>query len=205
MFNLKFFAFGLLISTLFLAATGCTTSNKVSNSNTFSAKAVLLDVPFKMQKDPNLCGLAVLEMLALYYDKPLGKEQVKRLKKEADQKKAVTGATLEEVLRSAGYYTAIFPGTFDDSGNSLYRHLDKKRPLIVMLASDDGQFNHYELVTGYDWKWSLISVSDPARGPLAMPLANFSAAWKRAKSFTLLAVPESKKDAKISGEGKKEK
>lgn len=175
-------------------AVGCATPTRISNGNTFSAKAVLLDVPFKMQKDPNLCGLAVLEMLALYYDKPLSEEKVKWLKKEADQKNAVTGATLEVILRAAGYYTAIFPGTFDDTANSLYRHLDKKRPLIVMLASDDGKFNHYELVTGYDWSQSLVSVSDPARGPLAMPLASFSASWKRAKCFTLLAVPASKDD-----------
>jgi ABC-type bacteriocin/lantibiotic exporter with double-glycine peptidase domain len=178
------------------AGLGCASSGKISNEGTFSPEAVLLDVPFKMQKDPNLCGLAVLEMLTLYYGKPPEKGKVEQLKREAGQKKAVTGATLENVLKAAGYHAAIFSGTFDDKANSLYRHLDKGRPLIVMLSSDDGKTNHYELVTGYDWKKSLIAVSDPARGPLAIPLSSFSASWKRAKSFTLLAVPESRDDAK---------
>jgi hypothetical protein len=68
-----------------------------------------------------------------------------------------------------------------------------------MLTPAQGGENHYQLVTGYDPERSLVSLLDPARGPLAMPLAQFQAAWERANSFTFLAVPKSK-DKAPSGE-----
>jgi ABC-type bacteriocin/lantibiotic exporter with double-glycine peptidase domain len=196
------FSFGLWAAPLILSllGAGCAATSpvKLSDGNSFSSEAVLTNVPFKLQKDPNLCGLAVLEMLTLYYDKPLSPEKVQWLADQASQNKALSGETLTAAL-GADYYTAIFAGTLDEKETGLYHHLDLHRPLVVMMASEDGKTNHYELVAGYDPRTSLLSVLDPARGPLALPLANFKAAWRRANYFTLLAVPESK-DPENKGE-----
>ena len=74
----------------------------------------------------------------------------------------------------------------------LYRNLDLKRPLIVMVTSVDGKISHYAVVTGYDPIKKLMILSDPA-GDANEPftVASFEAGWKRANYFTLLAVPKS--------------
>jgi hypothetical protein len=189
----------LLIVALFVFILGkaelCTATD-ASSEETFSDLAVLIDVPLKTQKNAYLCGLAVVEMLTTYYDQPLSEEQAQYLKGESSKQNGITGLTLEVTLRSADYYTAIFPGTLDHKDTGLYHQLDLHRPLIVMLASDKDKPGHYELVTGYDPKRLLVSVLDPARGALALPVASFMANWKKANFFTLLAVPEKKDDSK---------
>lgn len=174
---------------------GCATGTKVAGGGTYSEKAVLLEVSFQRQADPTLCGLAAAEMLAQYYGEPLPEADQRALKGEAAEKKGIAGASLGKAFKSAGYHTAIFPATLDREPTSLYHHLDLGRPLIVMLAPAQGEENHYQLVTGYDPERSLISLLDPARGPLAMPLAQFKAAWERANSFTFLAVPRGRDEA----------
>jgi ABC-type bacteriocin/lantibiotic exporter with double-glycine peptidase domain len=179
-----------LLFSVSILINGCAAGPKLSGDKTYSEKAILLDVAFKRQSDPTLCGLATVEMLTLYYNQSLTKAQLKELKEGAAKKKGISGLTLTAALQTAGYYTAIFAGTLDKKTNGLYHHLDLHRPLVVMLSPEGGQANHYQLVTGYDPKLSLVSILDPARGPLAMPLASFKASWERAHFFTLLAVPK---------------
>src|SRR5690242_3719650 len=90
----------LSLAALVLSGFGAaSTPTPVDQAGAFSDKAVLTNVPFfKKQKDPNLCGVAVLEMLTLYYGQPLTPVKIQWLKDEAAQKKAITGATLEVVL-----------------------------------------------------------------------------------------------------------
>jgi ABC-type bacteriocin/lantibiotic exporter with double-glycine peptidase domain len=168
---------------------GCASSGKLQQEGTFSPKSTLLEVPFIRQSNPTLCGPATAEMLTLYYGKRLATDRIKALKKEADLGKGIKGSSLEAALKGSGYHTAIFVGALDKKPKGLYHHLDKRRPLIVMLSPEGGQENHYLLVAGYDPKNGLIALLDPAKGPLAMPVASFKASWERANSFTLLAVP----------------
>jgi len=167
---------------------GCASAPRQS-AGTFSDRAVLLDVGFVRQGDPNLCGVAVLGMLTQYYGKPIPAQVLKALEKEAAEKKGIKGASLEGAFKQAGYHVAIFRGALDKRSKGLYHHLDLKRPLVVMLSPEGAKENHYQLVSGYDPKNGLISLLDPAKGPLAMPVASFKASWERANSFTLLAVP----------------
>jgi ABC-type bacteriocin/lantibiotic exporter with double-glycine peptidase domain len=183
------FLIGVLIGPGVLAAQGTPSpSEPLSLSN----KAVLLKVPFKRQTEPNLCGVAAIEMVAGYYGQELNQSQNQYLRIDANQTTGITGATMEVVLRASDYYTAIFQGTLDRKLTGLYRNLDLKRPLIVMVTSADGKISHYAVVTGYDPVKKLIVLSDPAgdaNEPFAV--ASFEAGWKRANDFTLLAVPKS--------------
>ena len=156
-----------------------------------ASKAVLLKVPFEKQAEPTLCGIAAMGMITGYYGQKLDETQYYYLKLDAKQNGGITGATLEVVLRASGYYTAIFKGTLDRKLTGLYRDLDLKRPLIVMVASPDGKTRHYAVVTGYDLKKKVLFLSDPAGGenePYSVD--QFVKGWDRVDDFTLLAVPQ---------------
>ena len=168
------------------------TASESGKSTVFSKKAVLLKVPFKKQTEPNLCGVAAIEMISGYYNQKLNDSQYHYLKLDAKQNNGIAGATLEVVLRASDYYTAVFPGTLDDKTTSLYYHLDMERPLIVMVSSADGKTNHYLVLTGYDPEKSLIVASDPAgEGSVTLSVDDFKKGWARANYFTLVAVPKS--------------
>jgi ABC-type bacteriocin/lantibiotic exporter with double-glycine peptidase domain len=175
-----------------LLASGCASSGKLADIGTFSSKAKLLEVPFQRQADPTLCGVAVAQMLSQYYSRPLREKDLAALKREARKMKGIKGSSLEKAFQAAGYHTAIFAGSLDRKPKGLYHHVDLKRPLIVMLSQEGSQENHYQLVAGYDPKRALVSVLDPAKGPLALPVASFKSSWERAKAFTFLAVPTEK-------------
>lgn len=161
---------------------------------TLSDQAVLLDLPVVRQTSPNLCGEVALEMLTRYYNVPLSQEQDDRLKREARQKKGIPGSTLKAVLEEQGYFVAVFPGTLDRKVSGLYRHLDLKRPLIVMIEGNSADSNHYVLAVGYDEATDKVVLLDPVRGEVAVPLLNFRKVWAKVDNFTLLAVPKDLKD-----------
>ncbi len=161
---------------------------------TLSDQAVLLDLPVVRQTSPNLCGEVALEMLTRYYNALLTPDQEARLKKEANQEKGITGSTLKRVLEEQGYFVAVFSGTLDRKFSGLYRHLDLKRPLIVMVEGNGPDKNHYVLAVGYDEGTNTIVLLDPVRGELAMPLINFKKVWDKVNDFTLLAVPKNLKN-----------
>ena len=166
---------------------GCATN---SGMKMLSSQAVLLDLPLVRQNSQNLCGEVALEMLTRYYNVPLTEEQETRLKKEAKKEKGIPGSTLKKVLEEQGYFAAVFPGTLDRKLSGLYRHLDLRRPLIVMIEGDGPDTNHYVLAVGYDEGTDVIVLLDPVRGEVAMPLVNFRKAWGKVDNFTLLAMPK---------------
>jgi len=179
----------LLLSLSFLSLS-CATSNGLK---TLSDQAVLLDLPVVRQTAPNLCGEVALEMLTRYYNVLLTPEQEARLKKEANQEKGIPGSTLKKVLEEQGYFVAVFSGTLDRKVSGLYRHLDLRRPLIVMIEGNGPDKNHYVLAVGYDEGTNSIVLLDPVRGEIAMPLINFRKVWNKVDDFTMLAVPKNLK------------
>ncbi len=172
---------------LVLISLGCATN---SGMKTLSDQAVLLDLPVVRQTTPNLCGEVALEMLTRYYNVLLTAQQETQLKKEAKQEEGIPGSTLKKVLEEQGYFVAVFSGTLDRKVSGLYRHLDLRRPLIVMIEGDGAGKNHYVLAVGYDEGTNAIVLLDPVRGEVAMPLVNFKKVWGKVKNFTLLAVPK---------------
>jgi predicted double-glycine peptidase len=96
-------------------------------------------------------------------------------------------------LEKQGYFVAVFSGTLDRKVSGLYRHLDLRRPLIVMIEGDGPDKNHYVLAVGYDEATDNIVLLDPVRGEIAMPLINFNKVWNKVDNFTMLAVPKNLK------------
>ena len=180
----------LLLLTIPLFSLSCATS---SGLKTLSDQAVLLDLPVVRQTAPNLCGEVALEMLTRYYNVPLTAEQESRLKKDANQKEGIPGSSLKKILEEQGYFVAVFSGTLDRKVSGLYRHLDLRRPLIVMIEGESADKNHYVLAVGYDEGTNAMVLLDPVRGEIAMSLINFKKVWGRVKNFTLLAVPKNLK------------
>jgi ABC-type bacteriocin/lantibiotic exporter with double-glycine peptidase domain len=168
-------------------ALGCAAN---SGLRTLSDRAVLLDLPVVRQTSANLCGEVALEMLTRYYNAPLTGQQETRLKEEAKKEKGIPGSTLKKVLEEQGYFVAVFSGTLDRKVSGLYRHLDLRRPLIVMIGGEGPDRNHYVLAVGYDEPTDVLVLLDPVRGEIAMPLPNFRKAWGKVDNFTLLAVPK---------------
>jgi ABC-type bacteriocin/lantibiotic exporter with double-glycine peptidase domain len=177
----------LLLAVSFLSLSCATSSNGLK---TLSDQAVLLDLPVVRQTAPNLCGEVALEMLTRYYNVLLTPEQEDRLTKEANQEKGITGATLKKVLEEQGYFAVVFSGTLDRKVSGLYGHLDKRRPLIVMIQGAGPDKNHYILAVGYDEATNAIVLLDPVRGEIAMNLINFKKVWGKVNNFTLLAMPK---------------
>jgi ABC-type bacteriocin/lantibiotic exporter with double-glycine peptidase domain len=177
-----------LLLSVSLLALSCATAP--SGMKTLSDQAVLLDLPVVHQTAPNLCGEVALEMLTRYYNVLLTADQEARLTKEANQKEGITGATLKKVLEEQGYFVAVFSGTLDRKVSGLYGHLDKRRPLIVMIEGSGPDRNHYVLAVGYDEGTDAIVLLDPVRGEIAMPLINFKRVWGKVHNFTLLAMPK---------------
>ena len=182
--------YAVLLLALSLFSLDCATK---SGLKTLSDQAVLLDLPLVRQTSPNLCGEVALEMLTRYYNVLLTDQQEARLKKEANQKAGIPGSSLKEVLEKQGYFVAVFSGTLDRKVSGLYRHLDLRRPLIVMIQGDGPDRNHYVLAVGYDEDTNAIVLLDPVRGEMVMPLINFRKVWKKVDNFTILAVPKNLK------------
>ena len=153
---------------------------------------VKLEVSWVKQENPNLCGLAALEMLTHFYNQKLNQTQEDWLRTTAGSGSGLKGLDLVTVLRAADYETAVFPGTLSgDESTGLFFHLKKGRPMILMITSKDGHNSHYDVVTGFDQKQGQLFVVDPAIGSLNVPIKDFTLAWDRAKNFTLLAMPKS--------------
>jgi ABC-type bacteriocin/lantibiotic exporter with double-glycine peptidase domain len=160
---------------------------------TLSKEAVVLPVAFEKQEAPRLCGLAAANMVANFYGQAFDQgyqDQLKAVSEGGKGSKGILGSELLVTFRAADYDAAVFTGTLDKQETGIYLHLDKHRPLIVMITSADRTKSHYDVVSGYDPKKSLILLLDPASGPLTLSAQDFLPAWRRANCFTLLAVPK---------------
>lgn len=181
---------GVVACVLMMSA--CSTFQTVfADRRPLSDRAVWFDVPFEAQKSSSLCGYAAARMLTGYYGVPLSLPQRQMLLDEAESIGGIRGATLASVLQGAGYAVAVFPGTLDRELTGLFRHLDHRRPLIVMLAPRPDRSNHYVLVTGYDALEDRVVLMDPSAGRRVVSGESFRSSWTRANQFTLLAVPAS--------------
>jgi ABC-type bacteriocin/lantibiotic exporter with double-glycine peptidase domain len=189
-----FYSRFLSLISIFLVASmaGCMSLDPSATGSLrgLSKHAVRLELACQRQTASNLCGLAVLGMVTSYYQQSIPGSEIDGLHEEADTTDGISGASLKAVLEEAGYFVSVFPGTLDHQVSGLYRHLDLKRPLIVMTGSST---RHYLVAVGYDETKSLIVLLDPAVGAVAVSSTEFMREWKQANYFTLLAMPDAKK------------
>ena len=185
-FYSKIPAFLLALSAMTLAGCVPLHPGSAGNLRRLSKQAVRLDLACQRQSAPKLCGLAAMGMVASYYHLAVHAAQLDGLREEAESTGGISGESLKLVLKDAGYYVAVFPGTLDRQASGLYHHLDLKRPLIVMTGSGA---RHYLVAVGYDEARALIVLLDPAAGAIATDAGEFMQGWKEANYFTLLAMP----------------
>lgn len=161
-----------------------------SDSSMFPPRAISLTVPFEKQQTSRQCGLAAALMVTDYYGQKISDTQQDWLKSVSEAGDGIMGSELVVAFRSADYDTAVFQGTLNDEKTGLYYHLGKSRPLILMITSKDGKSSHYDVLTGYDPKKSMLLLLDPALGPVTVTTKDFEQGWKRANYFTLFAAPK---------------
>jgi ABC-type bacteriocin/lantibiotic exporter with double-glycine peptidase domain len=172
------------------------------NPRELSESAVVLPVPLVFQSEKFECGLTSLTMLFAYYGHEVGKKETARFKKKAEEEQGIVAEDLKTYLISQGFDTHIFKGTLSkDPPTGIYGHIDKGRPVVVVIASGRSS-RHYVLVTGYDEEKSLIVVQDPVRGAILASEWQFGILWKYCDYFALLAVPKDEKETiEQGGEG----
>lgn len=90
-------------------------------------------------------------------------------------------------LERSGFEAFLFVGELDTSELSLFHHLDRGRPLLVMLEL--GGDRHYVLVAGHDPTTQRLVLLDGRRGRAVIERRDFERAWNAAERFTLLALP----------------
>jgi ABC-type bacteriocin/lantibiotic exporter with double-glycine peptidase domain len=188
------------ITTLIIMfSSGCTSVEKfLQESGAFNNKpaitneSVVIDVKFVPQHGANTCGIAVMEMLSGYYNKPIEATHLENLARVANTENGLTGFRIKEFLAGENYFSAIFPGTLNHEISGLYRHLDSRRPLIVMLGVKNRYPYHYVMVIGYNETQRIIVLLDPERGQSIVSEEYFIESWQNANRFMLVAYPNNK-------------
>jgi predicted double-glycine peptidase len=158
-----------------------------------AAASVWLDVPFVRQVD-NGCGSSSIAMVMRYWevrsDRPLERssdEESIRRNTYDPEAGGVPAGEMVRYLNEAGFRVFTFAGTRRD----IEHHLNRGRPLIVCLKEGKTAPLHYVVVAGLRSDPNEVLVNDPARRRLrAIGGDDFDHAWRRARMWTLLAVPE---------------
>jgi ABC-type bacteriocin/lantibiotic exporter with double-glycine peptidase domain len=161
-------------------------------SSVFAAASpeVWLDVPF-IPQEKNGCGAAVIAMVLQYWHREQGlpaAEDARAIHSALYSRdvRGVYSSALERYIRSRGFRTFVFKGTWDD----LSSHLRKGRPLIVALKSGRNDL-HYVVATGLDSQQNLVVKHDPAgRRLMKQHRTDFEREWRGADNWTLLALPD---------------
>ncbi|TAJ77165.1 MAG: hypothetical protein EPO42_10710 [Gallionellaceae bacterium] len=186
----------LIIFGLFSAAGCASFKDKIqqefdvlNNPPTITKDSVVLEVKFVPQPDVKLCGIAVVDMLAGYYSKPIGSIHRENMIRIANEENGMTGVRLKEFFEGGNYFTAIFPGTLSREVSGIYYHLDSRRPLVVMLGTKDKESFHYVVVNGYNPILRNLILLDPARGQYVVSEEYFLERWQIANRFMLVAYP----------------
>jgi ABC-type bacteriocin/lantibiotic exporter with double-glycine peptidase domain len=180
--------FCLLITTLFFPSCGLRNGPLLPD---FSSFDVFIPVNFHAQKDDTTCGLAAIEMIADYYGKTLDARFSGLLLKEAKLLKGIQAASLKACLEASGFDVAVFPGTFDRETPGIYRHMDLKRPLIVLISEKPKKNGHYLIANGYKGA-ARLALINPEKGQLDAGIPWFLTLWKNSGNLAILALPSKK-------------
>src|SRR5215472_16536186 len=131
-----------------------------------ASPGVWLDVPFVAQTK-NGCGAASVAMLMGYWQRQQGTAvdidaaQIERAlySSRAD---GVYASDLEHYLKDHGFRVFTFAGQWTD----LKQHLEKGRPLLVVLKPQGQSELHYVVIAGVDESQGIVLLNDPAERKL---------------------------------------
>ncbi len=184
---------GALIGLALATMGGCAAYNRILNaSGDLSRSAVVLKVPYERQATENLCGLAAADMVSRYYGIPLTRDARRRLVEDAQSRGGISGRDLKTAFSQAGYIALLFPGDLSHDPTGIYRHIDRRRPLIVMYEFAGRSQGHYVVVAGYDPARHTLVVLDPDLGRRVVSRRTFRRDWTPSGRFTLLVIPQAR-------------
>jgi ABC-type bacteriocin/lantibiotic exporter with double-glycine peptidase domain len=178
--------------TILVFVSGCSSfSGSSKKTISLSDEAVVLKVEFEKQKKENLCGLNSLVMLMRYWKVPGKPEVEKELAIQAESENGLSGNAVQKYLEECGFNVYLFNGVLSgDSRRSLFYHIDRGRPVLLLVSTGTGAKGHYMLITGYDAPQNRVVFIDPVRGRMALSYDKFERMWEPCERFSLLAVPK---------------
>jgi ABC-type bacteriocin/lantibiotic exporter with double-glycine peptidase domain len=145
--------------------------------------AVRLDVP--VVKQPyNLCLAASVSMVLKYWGIEIAPESIGA--QVPVYQGGTTGDEMRRVVEQAGLRGFLIQPLFED----LLQHLEKRRPVIVVLPAGRAG-RHAVVLVGFDPSAELIWVNDPAVGRArALTYSEFRTQWDETRRWTFLIVPK---------------
>lgn len=155
-----------------------------------STETIYVDVKFRAQSQPELCGVASMHMLIDYYKTLFSDSIREELIHLAQEQNGLTGLQIKQAFLCAGYSTYILKGDLSDEISGIKYHLKKSHPLLVMLKSDSRNINHMVLVVGLDPTQHKVVVLDPTEGQTLLKEDYFNKIWQQANNFMLIAIPD---------------
>lgn len=192
--KLSFFALliPLVISNLVLSSCSYLVKHYLPKHDALSSlseSAVILNIHPIKQRSPEECGLTAVTMLMSYYGVELDASVKTGLEEYARVNGGISGKELVDTLMNSGFETYVFAGSIDNKPTGIYHHLNKRRPLIIMLSPKNEGSMHYVIIVGYDIESKKIVILDPSIGLSVLPLNTFTELWTKANRFALLAMP----------------
>lgn len=140
------------------------------------------------QTEENLCGIAALQMIESFYQRPIQPPHYENLISYVKANNGTSGLSLKQAFVDSSYDAVLFPGELNHNIIGLLHHLDAEHPLIVMIGPELKR--HYLVAFGYDPGTRHIFFNDPLNGAIVFSYESFLKFWKTAHYFTLLAVPK---------------
>ena len=180
--------FAAMLAALFVQ--GCALKFALEKKPDISGLTAALDVKCVKQQNDAMCGPASAQMVADYYGLTLNSSVLAELGGEAKNAWGITAASMKELFTSSGFDAAVFPGKLDGSFQGLYRNLDKKRPIIILLSPVKGAIGHYVVVCGYNAQKKLIEIMDPVKCLNIMDNDDMVREWGNSGNLTILALPQ---------------
>jgi len=146
------------------------------------AAAVRLHVPL-MKQPYNLCLPASVSMVLSYWGVEVDPATI------ADHipiyKDGTTGEDVLRFVESVGFRGFLIQPTYEE----LLQHLEKQRPLIVVLPAG-GSGRHAMVLVGVDSAIQTLWLNDPAIGQARrLSVASFQKQWDASRRWTFLIVP----------------
>lgn len=125
----------------------------------------------------------VVELLAAH----LGVDMTPADSDGANPRKNSVEEIVEELV-AAGLDAFAFRGSAGDGPTSLRHHLDRGRPVLLLLEGEASR-RYWFLAVGYDADDDVVIGHDPSTGPFALDGKGLRELWTRTDHIAILAMP----------------
>jgi len=133
------------------------------------------------------CGIAALEMILAYYEKPVPADEVAKAC-PIEPGSGSRAGEMRDFAKSQGLQAFLIHGEVSDFS----RELSLGHPVIVGLVKRyaTGAYTHYEVVVALHPDRKRIVTLDPANGWRSNSIEGFLEEWEAAARLTLVVFPQ---------------